>query len=70
MSSRTTFDKESIVTGHHVFKNVWTPYVGELSSAQERENQHDRYAVSVKKREELVGHMPTRLSRRYPGFWT
>ena len=38
----------SIVCGHHVFKNIWTPYVGEiLTLQQEAGNRHDRFAVAV-----------------------
>lgn len=55
---------ESVIRGHHVFKEVWTPQLGEkLSLLQEKDNIHDRYAVSVVRDEELVGHVPREFSR-------
>ena len=40
--------KESVVRGHHVSKDVWAPFVGEiLDGTREDENSHDRLAVSV-----------------------
>ena len=42
------FCKESVVRGHHVYKAVWTPFVGEILDARrEDENSHDRHAVAV-----------------------
>ena len=35
--------KESVIRGHHVFKNIWTPRLGEvLLVSQEPGNIHDR----------------------------
>ena len=43
---------ESSVWGHHIYKEVWTPSIGEeLQTAQEPENGHDPYAVAVLKEE-------------------
>ena len=37
---------ESIVRGHHVYKDIWTPMIGELLEVQrEPENEHDHRAV-------------------------
>ena len=37
------FCKESVVCGHHIYKAVWTPFVGEiLDTRREDENSHDR----------------------------
>ena len=37
---------ESFVTGHHVYKAVWSP--GEfLNTLMELDNVHDKYAVKV-----------------------
>ena len=58
-ATKTTFKKSSVITGHHVYKYVWSPYIGEaLSVVQEKDNQYDKYAVSVKKSGEIVGHVP------------
>ena len=41
------------------YKDTWTPTLGEkLSTATEPENHHDKYAVKVLKRNEVVGHVP------------
>ena len=49
------FCKESVVCGHHVYKAVWTPFVGEILDARrEDENSHDSC---------VVGHLPHEYSR-------
>ena len=54
--------------GHHVCKDIWTPFVGEtLSCKREEDTTADPYAVAVKKRfgrrmPVVVGHMPRRIS--------
>uniref|UniRef100_A0A1X7UNS1 HIRAN domain-containing protein n=1 Tax=Amphimedon queenslandica TaxID=400682 RepID=A0A1X7UNS1_AMPQE len=58
------FQKESVITGHHVYKTVWTPVIGEeLHTEVEDDNEHDKYAVAVMKSNGIVGHMPRSLSR-------
>ena len=43
-----TLSIHSVIRGHHVFKHIWTPYVGEiLALQQEVGNEHDRFAVAV-----------------------
>ena len=43
-----SYDKESVVRGNHVYKTVWTPFIGEsLVVNCEIENSHDSYAVTV-----------------------
>ena len=43
-----SFSIHSVVRGHHVYKNIWTPYVGEMLVLQrEIGNVHDRFAVAV-----------------------
>ena len=60
--------KESVIHGHHVFKVVWTPRVGEiLRIGKEAGNTHDRRAVAVLKADRtIVGHVPREFSRV---FW-
>ena len=60
--------KESVIRGHHVFKVVWTPRVGEiLRIGKEAGNTHDRRAVAVLKADgTIVGHVPREFSRV---FW-
>ena len=39
---------ESVIRGHHVYKDIWTPFVGEiLNVQQEVHNAEDRFAVAV-----------------------
>ena len=50
---------ESVVCGHHVYKHVWRPAIGEqLKLIQEECNEHDPRAVAIVKDEHVVGHMP------------
>ena len=51
--------KESAVRGHHVYKDHWTPSIGQrLSTIREEGNEIDRYAIAV-----ILGHMPQEISR-------
>ena len=62
-----SFSVDSAIRGHHIFKHVWTPFVGEkLSLVQEHGNKHDRFAVAVTKDATIVGRVPRELSRK---FW-
>ena len=53
--------------GHHVYKNVWTPSIGErLQLRRQDDNDYDDHAVSVMKAETIVGHVPREMSHT---FW-
>ena len=42
------YEKSSVVKGHHVYKFVWTPVIGqELKTKLEEHNEHDKHAVAV-----------------------
>lgn len=61
---RETFRKESMVRGYHVYGELWSPELGEeLQCQRERGNLTDCYAVAVKKEDEVVGHLPRKISR-------
>ena len=46
---------ESVIRGHHVFKDIWSPFVGEiLNVQQEVHNAKDRFAVVVVKNETII----------------
>ena len=63
-SGSSSYSLQSVVTGHHIYKSVWSPAIGErLPLAREEDNVHDRYAVAVIKNECIVGHMPRSISR-------
>ena len=55
---------ESVIRGHHVYKAIWMPEIGEiLKCKQERGNPEDLYGVSVLKDDTIVGHVPHEKSR-------
>ena len=62
---------QSLIQGHHVYKNVWSPYKGETLIAQPdnrgEAQENDNYAVAIYKKKddgpkELVGHAPVEFS--------
>ena len=62
-SSNETFQLESVVRGHHVYKTIWTPSVGQLLQASaEEHNTKDSCAVGLIHQGETVGHMPREIS--------
>ena len=39
---------ESVICGHHIYKTIWTPEIGEIFRCkQETGHTEDSYAVSV-----------------------
>ena len=52
--------------GYHVYKKNWTPSIGdELLGFMKPANKLDKYAVTVKdKDEDVIGHLPQRSSGR------
>ena len=60
----TTVEVNEFITGHHVYKELWTPTLNEeLTCEDELHNLHDRNAVKVVKGNEIVGHVPRNYSR-------
>lgn len=59
----------SVVRGHHVYKDVWTPFIGEeLTVLREPENEYDCFAVSIILDGSVVGCVPKELSRHFSRF--
>ena len=55
---------DSCIRGYHIYQTIWVPVNGEiLTCRQESSNPHDRYAVSVHRDEQAVGHLPRKISR-------
>ena len=60
----------SVIRGHHIYKSVWTPTLGEKFNCREDDRkeakQHDEYAIGTYLEaytgSELVGHVPMELS--------
>lgn len=60
---------ESIIRGHHFYKTMWTPIVGEaLQVCREPSNTHDAHAVSILKDGVMCGHVPREYSRVFSSF--
>lgn len=54
----------SCIRRHHIYKSTWTPTIGEqLECKRECTNAYDRYAVAVVKNQEIVGHLPRKISK-------
>ena len=52
-------EMESWITGHHIYKRVWTPVIGQrLQCRQYRGNRIDPTALGVFNGSCLVGHAP------------
>ena len=54
----------SCVRGYHVYKQIWQASIGEeLECRRQISNVVDRYAVCTMKDDEIVGHLPQKISR-------
>ena len=54
-----SYEKTSVIRGHHIYKSVWTPFIGEeLVVEAEDGNEHDKNAVAVMKDGCVVRHVP------------
>jgi len=50
---------DSVVRGHHIYKTIRTPLLGEMLEAErEDENDHDEYTVAITGRGDIVRHVP------------
>ena len=59
-----TLRLDSVVRGHHIYKDIWSSMIGEeLQCVREVGNVHDLYAVGVVKTGTgTVGHLPKKIS--------
>ena len=67
------FVVDSMIRGHHVYKEIWDPVNGEeLPCGREIGNSSDPLAVAVMKRldggDNIVGHLPRRISSLCSAF--
>ena len=57
------FSVNSMVRGYHVYQEVWEVHIDEvLPCVKEAGNRHYPYAITVKKDELVVGHLPCKIS--------
>ena len=69
LMSLVSFSVESMVRGHHIYKDRWCPHINEELDCQlEQHNYHDPFAVSVMKCSVIVGHVPRQISAIYYVF--
>ena len=62
----TNFDIDWFVKGYHEYKSIWTQKIGEiLSTEREPGNLVDKYAVCIKKENEIVGNLPLGKNRKF-----
>ena len=49
----------SVVSGFHVYKDIWTPVLNEVHPAQKKHGSpEDRYTASIVKDDLIVRHIP------------
>ena len=54
---------DTVIRGYHVYKEIWLATLGEvLTCRRKTDNCHDRFAVSVLKGTDTVGHVPKKIS--------
>jgi len=55
--------KDSIVRGHHIYKTIWTSFIGKILLVnREEDNPYDDHAVAVYLDDYIVGHLPRSIS--------
>ena len=60
---------DGVIRGHHIYKSIWTPVVGDILCVnEETSNEHDDFAVCVRKEGTIVGHVPVEYSRIFYFF--
>ena len=58
-----SLDVQSYVRGYHAYQDIWDPFIGEvLPLEREPNNSEDRFAVAIKRRSDVVGHLPFNLA--------
>lgn len=57
------FDFLSAIRGYHIYKDRWTAVGEQLVCKRELGNSKDRYAVAVLKNDDIVGHLPVKISK-------
>jgi len=63
MMDRYSFSIGCKVRGHHVYKEIWDPTIGEvMPGKREVGNSEDPLAVAMKRDRVIVGHLPRTIS--------
>ena len=62
----TSMDLETFIKGHHIYKNIWTRQLDELLEVStEPDNPVDKFAVAVKKNQNIVGPLKKGKTGRF-----
>ena len=57
------FSTDTVIRGHHIYKEIWVPVIGECVQCKiEPGNDHNLYAVAMRKHDRIVGHVPRTIS--------
>ena len=57
------FSTDTVIRGHHINKEIWAPVIGECVQHEiEPGNDHNLYAVAMRKYDRIVGHVPRTIS--------
>ena len=69
--SEKNVEVSSYITGHHAYKNIWTPVLGEICDCHpDRGNAYDDFAVKVVNNEgTTIWHVPRELSKELSGYF-
>ena len=63
-----SYEMEAFVMDHHVYKETWTPFVGEkMDTAIQPNNVKDKYAVAIfqEGKKKVIVHFPLRKSGKF-----
>ena len=64
MVERQASTLQSVICGHHIYKQIWRLLVGKiLTLEREKGNNHDKFAVSLLKHATVLGHVPREFRR-------
>jgi len=57
MTTRS-FSWESIICGHYIYKEIWTPLIGEVLTVCTYDKEHGNSDISIMNNGEIVGYVP------------
>ena len=64
MAEASSVERSCCVRGYHIYRTIWQAAVGEvLTCKREYNSDRDRYAVAVLKNDNIIGHLPKKLSK-------
>ena len=65
ISTVESFTMDSMIRGHHVYKDIWSSFIKVLYCQRDVRNYHDPFVVAVCKGTTVVGHVPRKISAAY-----